>query len=227
MGGEHHREGQSDEPEVEGVRREAHEPALQLVRGVPDGPGHEARENQDREHFQGDPRHIGPEAQVGGGADHRDDHRDEEGGGEVRQAQVAYRGGQVAVQLPGDDPGSGGAGADEADHRTFQQHAARAFRSQDGEAREQEEAEYLDGQGTQMPAAQPDIVRGDLHELEEQQDGNDDPLPFGSHLVQDGSVRFQQGREMIEEIQADARRDGEGEHPVFEELNGFIHAAGA
>ena len=123
-------------------------------------------------------------------------------------------------------PGRGGAGTDEADHRAFQQDAAGALRRDRGQAREQDETEYLDGQGAQMPAAQPDIVRGDLHELEEQQDGNDDPLPFGSHLVQDGSVRLQQGREIIEQIQANARRNGEGKHPVFEELNGLIHAAG-
>ena len=84
----------------------------------------------------------------------------------------------------------------------------------------------MDEQGAQMPAAQPDIVGRDLHELEEQQDGDHKPLPFGGNLVENGSVGFQDGGEMIEKVQADARRDGEGEHPVFEELNGLIHAAG-
>ena len=226
MGGEQHREGQSDEPDIEGVRREAHQPALQLVRGVAEDPGHEAGEDQDREHLQGDPEDIGPEAEVGGGADHRDDHRDEEGRGEVRQAQVAHRGGQVAVQLPGDDPGRGGAGADQADHRAFQQDAGRAVRGDRGQARKQEEAENLDQQGAQVPAAQPHVVRGNLHELEEQQQRDHEPLPFGRRFVQDGPVGLQHGREMVEEVEADARRDRERKHPVFEELNGLIHAAG-
>ena len=78
-----------------------------------------------------------------------------------------------------------------------------------------------------MPPVQPDVVRGNLHKLEEQQQGNDQPLPLGRNLVKDGAPGLQEGREMVEEIEADACRDGERQHPVLEELNGFIHGAWA
>ena len=41
------------------------------------------------EHLPGDPEHIGPEAEVGGGADHRDDHGNQEGGGDIDQWALA------------------------------------------------------------------------------------------------------------------------------------------
>ena len=75
-----------------------------------------------------------------------------------------------------------------------------------------------------MPPVRPEVVRGNLHELEEQQQGDDEPLPLGRRLVKDRPVRFQRGGEVIEKVEGDARDDSEGQHPVLEDPDGLMHA---
>ena len=225
MGGKDHRKGEAEEPDIEGVGRKAHEFALEFVRRVADDPGQKAGQDQDREHFQGDARHIGPETQVGRGTDHRDDHRDQEGGGHIHEDQVGHRAGQVPVQFPGDDPRGRGGGTDQAQHGAFREDPGRTVAQDGREGGESQEGENLEKQGPEVPAVQFQVMRRHLHELEEQQQGDDQALPFGRDGVEGASPGFQDRSEIVEKVQGDARDDGEGQHPVLEKLYRLIHGA--
>ena len=225
-GREDHGESQSEEPDIKGIAAPPHQNPLETMGGIADGPGQQAGKDQNRENLEGDPAHIDPEMHVTGGSDHRNDHRNEEGGRHVDKAHIAHRRGKVAVQLLGDDPGGCGRGADEAEHGAFQQDAEGAVGSHGTAQGEKQEPGDLDGERPQVPALQAQVVRGNLDELEKQQQGDDEPLPFGCDHMERPAPGLQKAGIMVQQVQADSQHDGNREQPVLEKLKKLIHLHG-
>ena len=74
-----------------------------------------------------------------------------------------------------------------------------------------------------MPALQPQVMGRDLDELEKQQQGDDEPLPFGGRHMENPSPGPEEGGEMVQQVEADAENDGDRKQPLLEKLNESMH----
>ena len=195
------------------------------MRRIAHHPGQEAGEDQHREHLEGDVSHISPEAQRRRGVHQRNHQRNQERARQVDDDQVRHRSGQVAAQAVGNDPGGRRRRTDHAQHGAFQHKAEVGRLHQPHQKGQDQETAHLHGQGAPMPAAEPEVVRRDFHELEKQQGGDHQPLPLRGQRVQPFAEGMQGRGEMVNQIEADSQDDRQRQHPVFDELDGFIHDA--
>ena len=88
---------------------------------------------------------------------------------------------------------------------------------------QRQERQNLDSQGIQMPSAQSEIVRGNLHKLEKQQEGDYKTLPFRHQRMQPRAQMVQARHKMIDKVQADSQHNRAGKHPLFQKMQHPIH----
>ena len=72
-----------------------------------------------------------------------------------------------------------------------------------------------------MPAAESQIMRGNLDELEEHQDRDDRFLAFGGEDMKYLAGRMESRAEMVDQIDADAGHDRNRKHPVPQDIGQF------
>ena len=74
-----------------------------------------------------------------------------------------------------------------------------------------------------MPAVDPEVVRGNPVELEEEYQGNQSWLDVLGKFGEPRLDRVQNRQESYQEVQGDAGDDRQRQHPVFYELQDFLH----
>ena len=167
--------------------------------------------------------HIGPEAKVGRRPNHGNHQRNQQGRRKIGQGYVTYRPCQRAAQFLRNDTCSGRRRAYYTEHGALQQYTNLSFRVDFGNSGKSQKYQHLECQRRDVPAVEAEVVRGNLYELEEQQEGNHHPLPFGGDIVKDMARRMHERLGAIQEIHAHTENYSTRKHPILNDAISLAH----
>ena len=222
-----HRDGrgqrQGHRPKVERQFLIMRQDEMQPRRQITDQNGGQQRHQQKRKHLTVNEQGRCPHRDARTRMHVRHQGRHNERDGQIDENRIGGQMRRITASLLGDDRAGRGRGADDAYHDAFNDHAHPAVRHQHQHGRQDREDADLEQQQQAVPRAQPQLLRIDLAERQEQHREYQQRLQQPDRLAGQRMRRLEKRDVHINEIARDTGQHREYQHPILDEPEYCLH----